>query len=229
MALVFALVSTKGGTGKSTLCVELAVHLADLGFSVALIEADNQTSSSSWLSKMESDVRLLILESVDHGARAVEITALVKQLRDEVDVIMIDTKGDATLETTAGVNNADVVLMPIQPSANDLEEFERTVGIIYTSKEMRAGKPEAHIILTFTADNDPLIQDVRELAQSCKLPMARTNIKRLLHYRNAPAMHTVTTRRRDKEGKKAGDRIRLLFKEIIKPYLPKTPRRVANA
>src|SRR5262245_17026536 len=51
MNIVFA--NTKGGVGKSTLAVHLAVWLHDQGRKVALLDTDKQRSSSSWIIEAE--------------------------------------------------------------------------------------------------------------------------------------------------------------------------------
>src|SRR5713226_5228553 len=49
--IVFA--NTKGGVGKSTLAVHLAVWLHDQGTKVALLDTDKQRSSSHWIGEAE--------------------------------------------------------------------------------------------------------------------------------------------------------------------------------
>ena len=49
--------------------------------------------------------------------------------------------------------------------------------------------------------------------------MARTNIKRLRAYRDAPGMRVSPTRPKDKRGEKAADRLEGLFTELLDGYL----------
>ena len=48
--MIFAFTNSKGGVGKSTLSVHLAVWLKERSDSVALIDSDVQGSSSGWFS-----------------------------------------------------------------------------------------------------------------------------------------------------------------------------------
>lgn len=54
--MVIVLANSKGGVGKSTLAVHLAVWLYDRGHRVALVDADVQSSSSVWLQEAEPSV-----------------------------------------------------------------------------------------------------------------------------------------------------------------------------
>ena len=69
MNIVFA--NTKGGVGKSTLAVHLAVWLHDQGKKVALVDADKQRSSSPWVTEAEPKLttrveRQLVLPTTDN-------------------------------------------------------------------------------------------------------------------------------------------------------------------
>lgn len=47
--MIAAIVNQKGGVGKTTLAVHLAVWLHERGLRVAFIDADGQSSSSRWI------------------------------------------------------------------------------------------------------------------------------------------------------------------------------------
>ncbi|QEG36260.1 MinD/ParA/CobQ/CobA-like protein [Bythopirellula goksoeyrii] len=49
--MLIAFANSKGGVGKSTLAVHLAVLLFDLGKTVALLDTDKQRSSSTWIAE----------------------------------------------------------------------------------------------------------------------------------------------------------------------------------
>jgi chromosome partitioning protein len=49
MGKIIAVGNLKGGTGKSTIAVNLACRMAEMGRSVALIDADPQGTAAAWL------------------------------------------------------------------------------------------------------------------------------------------------------------------------------------
>lgn len=116
-ALVLAVVSGKGGTGKSTVAVNLAETLADAGRRVALVDADPCQSSCATLANEEPAVSL---NAVARGAvaleRAFHTTASGVTLvcggtasPDGLDADAITTAFDAALDALVGTH--DVVLI----------------------------------------------------------------------------------------------------------------------
>ncbi len=61
--MLIVLANTKGGVGKSTLAVHLAVWLHDRGFKTALIDADRQKSSSVWVAEAEPAITVAVSDS----------------------------------------------------------------------------------------------------------------------------------------------------------------------
>ncbi len=49
VAKVITFANVKGGSGKSTLCINMAAILIRAGYSVALIDADQQKCSQDWI------------------------------------------------------------------------------------------------------------------------------------------------------------------------------------
>ena len=63
--MIFAFTNSKGGVGKSTLSVHLAVWLKERSGSVALIDSDVQGSSSVWLHEVSPEMQILRLQTPD--------------------------------------------------------------------------------------------------------------------------------------------------------------------
>jgi chromosome partitioning protein len=115
--------SQKGGSGKSSLCRMLSVHLARAANSVFLIDLDPQRTLADWheIRKSEEPRRAeLDADSLSHGL------GLMRQ--QDVDFAFIDTPPQASERLDEVFRLADIVLIPIKPSPDDLKSAAVTVG-----------------------------------------------------------------------------------------------------
>lgn len=94
MAKTFALVSTKGGVGKTTLCANLGALLADMGQSVLMVDADHQQSLSAYYPlETQADYGLRRLIQTAEATGCISQTAVAN-----LDVVVSDDP-DQSLNT----------------------------------------------------------------------------------------------------------------------------------
>lgn len=125
-----ALVAQKGGTGKSTLAIHLAVCASRRGKAVALVELDNQDTIKEWRAERTSDD----LEVV--SARAQDLPRLLADAKKQrADLVILDTAGRADTIAEQVIAAADVVLIPCRPFANDMRATPRTVAQVKAVKK----------------------------------------------------------------------------------------------
>lgn len=123
---VIVLATQKGGSGKSTIARSLATELSLRG-RVAMLDLDPQGSLTKWWGRREADDLKLItgLSSADKIAPAVEA------LRGQgFDWLVIDTPGARDEATRIALRSADLVLVPVHPSQDDLDAVGPTVAEI---------------------------------------------------------------------------------------------------
>lgn len=226
MGCVISFVNTKGGVGKSFLSTSMAVWLHDEGHKVALIDADDQRTSSKWLADIENQfVEIMTLEEQTEDLRAEELRVRINQHRKNFDFIIVDTKGSAGLTTSASVIKSDIACIPIQPSAADIWPLENALSTVRLSQEVRNGLPIATLILNQVDHRDVGAKRIRNLALKYEFAVAETSVKRLRAYRDAPGLRLAPTRTDNKANNAAGALV-LLFQEIV----PQSNRReVSNA
>jgi chromosome partitioning protein len=123
---VIVLATQKGGSGKSTLARSIAVELTGRG-RVAMLDLDPQGSLTKWWQRREADD----LQLVTGLARADQIAAAVEALRGQgFDWLIIDTPGARDEATRIALRSADLVLVPVHPSQDDLDAVGSTVAEI---------------------------------------------------------------------------------------------------
>lgn len=115
---VAALVSTKGGVGKSTLAECLAVKAMQDGESVYLLDLDPQQSTAAWWRRRQGPANPMLITGVETASRAI---ALLKQKNAERDLLIIDTPGSFLGVINDALQEAGAILVVVQPSPKDLE------------------------------------------------------------------------------------------------------------
>ena len=123
---VIAFASRKGGSGKTTLCGQLAVQaeLAGAG-PVALVDADPQGSLAQWWNAREAETPVFVKTSLDRLSG--DLDALHGQ---GIRRVFIDTPPVATECIRGIVGHADLVVIPTRPSPHDLRAVGGTLDVV---------------------------------------------------------------------------------------------------
>ena len=130
---VLAFLNQKGGTGKTTLALNVSFGLARESARVLLIDADQQASANAWSSLREDQPFSVV---------AIPRKNLHKEVarhRDNYDWIVIDGTPRDDAITRSCLVAADLVIIPIEPSALSAWAADRTVGQV---EEARVFRPD---------------------------------------------------------------------------------------
>jgi chromosome partitioning protein len=153
----------KGGSGKTTVAINLAVMRAGAGFDVLLIDADDQESAS--------DFTALRNKSHDAGAgyTCIKLTGAnvrteARRLKDKYRDIIIDTGGRDTTSQRAALTIANVLLVPFAPRSLDIWTLDKVSKVI---KEVQAVNPNL-TAYAFLNRADPRGTDNREAEEILK-------------------------------------------------------------
>ncbi len=129
MAFVIAVAQRKGGAGKSTIAANLATALAEAGDPVALLDTDPQASLARWhqerLANAHPRARALAFEALS-GWRVAQAITTLKRGKGWV---IIDTPPHADTDARNAIRAADLVVVPLQPSAADLWAMDATLEV----------------------------------------------------------------------------------------------------
>lgn len=125
-----ALISQKGGSGKTTLSINLAIAAALRGKSVVVIDLDPQQSAARWARLRQADNPVIVS---GHGPNVAD---LVERAKDGgADLVIIDTAPKSESAALAAAKLADVVIIPCQPSSLDLDAIADSVNIVQLAKK----------------------------------------------------------------------------------------------
>lgn len=129
--------SQKGGSGKTTLCGQLAVQAEIMGLGpVAMVDADPQGSLSDWWNARKIETPLFLKTRVKYLMNDLE------ELRDRgIKLVFVDTPPAVTDVIEQIVSYADLVVVPTRPSPHDLRAVGATLDIIETQ-----GKPLIFVV-----------------------------------------------------------------------------------
>jgi len=134
--MVIVIASSKGGSGKTTTTIHLAVCAQLAGETVAIVDCDPQGSALAWASAREA------AQPIVAGAEPRDIAkALAKARSAGCSTIVVDTQPRASASLQYIVREADFVVIPVQPSPLDLATGEGTQRVVQA-----VGKPFAFLL-----------------------------------------------------------------------------------
>ncbi|QXD16742.1 AAA family ATPase [Rhodocaloribacter litoris] len=143
-AVMVAVLNLKGGSGKSTLATNLARSLQRLGHAVLLIDTDAQGTLRHWQARQGRRSDQPPVVGLEPERFAEELGALALGY----DVVIVD--GTAKVVQGVGylVHLADLVLIPVQPSAADLWAVSGLAEMVRTRRRMYGGCPQAAFVIS---------------------------------------------------------------------------------
>ena len=147
MGSLIAVGNLKGGTGKSTIAVNLACALAaGEGHHVVLVDADGQGTATDWHAghRLPVPVESLPLGSERDAQRWV---ARVLTLKASVDRIVVDLPPQVGSGIASALLIADLFVIPVTPSGVDLRATGKALDLLRRARAVRgANKPACMLV-----------------------------------------------------------------------------------
>ena len=164
-----ALVSQKGGSGKTTLAVHLACAAAQAGEQVTVIDTDPQGSAQAWAQVRQQDVPAVL------GTTPAELP------RQLATLVVVDTAPHTAVSLATVTAVATALLIPCRPTAFDLAAVAATVALA------RAAQKPTAFVLTACPARAPEVAEARTALAIYGFPVAPVLIGERRTYARAVA------------------------------------------
>ncbi len=207
LVITLAIATHKGGSGKSTIAVNLAAELRTRGHRVLVVDADEQATAISWAGAAS-----------ESGVDAPAVIGLGDNLRRQLpelgagyDFVIIDCPGRGGRRQASAILAANLVLLPCTPSVADAWILGETIDVV---EEARALRPEllAGIVLN-RADRTTVTAQARVSLGETSIPLLKAALGDRVAFREAMAAgQGVTEYARSSV---AADEMRALADEVI--------------
>lgn len=153
---ILAVISQKGGVGKTTLATALAVAAENAGKSVALFDLDPQASACFWADRRKTTGRgeTPVVRDVNFN----RLPHVLDAMREAgADLVILDCPPQQRDIADAALSVADLILIPTRAEALDIRAMTQTVRL---AKQM--GKRPS-VVLTFSPPTGAEIEQAREI------------------------------------------------------------------
>src|SRR6266511_4194402 len=195
--LIIGVTGKKGGSGKTTVAVNVAGALAEIFTEVLVIDSDPQGTVLTWRAAAgSSDFRVQGI-----GLPQPVIHQEAPKFAQKYDAVVIDSPSgyqDEQIQRSVMLA-ASLVVIPVQPSAVDIWSARDTAALVEQAKLYNPDL-KAHLLISRAQPRTRLSQEAREALEGLSLPVFQTTIsqrislaeaplygKLILHYANNPA------------------------------------------
>jgi chromosome partitioning protein len=195
---IVAIISEKGGVGKTIISTSLAVVAEAHGLATAIFDLDPRANSAVWGDKRPDGFPAVV------PAQVARLDMLLQKARQQdTALVVMDTPGNDLTTARAAAERADAILIPCQPSPPDLLSIVPTVKLA-----LESGKP-CFVLLNAAPAQGVEVDEARTAIAAAGVPVAPI----VFHRRKAfsSRFHEGLTAWEIERKGKAAEEIRALF------------------
>lgn len=208
--MIVALMGQKGGVGKSTTAICLAMAAFERGLSTLLVDADPQGTLQTWrevaTENQQAAPTVITLDASMHRRGQLE------EIAKNYDWTFIDCPPRHGDVQRSALMVADLAILPCGPTASDVWALTSSLELLRSARALRESLT-ACVVITRKQPRTSLGKEARAVLEKSGLTVLRSELFYRVAYQEALAAGSgVTRRRRDP----AACEVQALFEELEK-------------
>lgn len=173
-----AVTNLKGGVGKTTIAVNLAVAFTQRGKTVCIIDTDQkQHSALEWAGLRHENKTLIQVFAVEQNQINHKMLA---NLQEKYDIVILDGTPQLSELATRTILVSDILIIPISPSIFDFRAFESFFKLVKEMNETRLtanlNSVSAHIVMNRINERANIAKEIGEALAVYETPILKTRL-----------------------------------------------------
>lgn len=198
-----AVTNLKGGVGKTTIAVNLAVAFTQRGKTVCIIDTDQkQHSALEWAGLRNESKSLIQVFAVEQNQINHKMLA---NLQEKYDIVILDGTPQLSELATRTILVSDILIIPISPSIFDFRAFESFFKLVKEMNETRLtanlSSVSAHIVMNRINERANIAKEIGEALAVYETPILKTRLVNRTSYADSATDGMGVVEGKDKKAK----------------------------